>query len=256
MTEQFSQGQASAASVVAGWIILIFDVAALVFGAVMLAWAIQQLNYKGEEWGLVGVLVFGGSALLIQLVLLAGTIWLVRAARRLARWTRTAALLSIIAAILLDGAALGCVFYEPSQQQQAFAEKSVLYQSGLRDAVLSRDVARAGRILDQHPGAISETDYEDNDVLHLAVRAADKPMVEMLLARGADVNSAHWDGPTPLHLAVDRNSVAIARLLLDKGARVNDKDYSGKSARDRAEAGGNKAMIELLTSRSLGPGTQ
>ena len=248
MNDQPSREQLSVASVAVIAIILCFNVAALLFSAVMLGWAVQQLHYEGEQWGLFGVMIFGGFGFPVQLLLLAATIWLVCWARRLAKWIRLAALLSIIVAILLDTAALGCVFYSPYQHKQAFVQKNALYRSGLREAVLNRDVTRASRILDQNPAAISERDYEGNSVLLLAVRGRDKLMVEMLLGRGANPNSGHWDGTMPLHLAADRNAVEIARLLLDNGARVNEEDRSGRTALARAKAAGSKAMIELLAS--------
>jgi ankyrin repeat protein len=250
MSDQSSREQSSGPSVALGGTLLFFNVAAIVFSAAMLGWALQELRSEGERWGLVVVLLFAGSGMLVQFLLLAMTIWLVCSARRLARWIRLAAMLAIIVAVLLDGAALGCVAYSPYQHKQTFVQQNALYQSGLREAVLARDVARAARSLDQDPAAVRENDFEGNSALLLAVRGADQPMVEMLLQRGADPNSGHWDGTTPLHLAADRNAVEIARLLLDKGARVNEEDHSGKTALNRAKAAGSQGVIDLVVSRN------
>jgi ankyrin repeat protein len=231
---------------VPGRILLSFNLAAVVFGATMLGWGIHELHHEGERWGLVGVMLLGGVGMLVQFVLLTLT---VLAGGRPALRIRLASLLSILLAILLDGASLGCAFYEPYRHERAFIQKSAMYQSGLREAVLSRDVTRARGILEANPDVISETDYEGYSSLLLAVRGGDQSMVEMLIARGASPHSGHWDGTMPLHVAADRNAVEIARLLLDKGARVNQEDHFGKTALARAKAADAQAMIALLAGR-------
>ena len=57
-------------------------------------------------------------------------------------------------------------------------------------------------------------------VLHLHFRKRSKRLVEMLIARGADVNANSTKG-TPLHRAARGNSVKCIRLLLEHGADVS-----------------------------------
>src|ERR1035438_5342413 len=65
----------------------------------------------------------------------------------------------------------------------------------------------------------------------------DLPMVELLLAHGADVRGADKSGATPLHLAVDRGYQALAALLVERGAEVNVRDKAGSAPLDEARAG-------------------
>ena len=54
--------------------------------------------------------------------------------------------------------------------------------------------------------------------------ASTKEIVELLIAKGADVNAKSSDGSTPLHDAAYYGRTVIAELLIAKGADVNAKD--------------------------------
>lgn len=58
--------------------------------------------------------------------------------------------------------------------------------------------------------------------LHVAVETGRRPMVDLLLKAGADVNGKNdaYDGWSPLLLSIDRRHVAIQRALRKRGARV------------------------------------
>jgi ankyrin repeat protein len=59
--------------------------------------------------------------------------------------------------------------------------------------------------------------------IHLAVQADQRPVVELLLARGASINATATNGLTPLHVAVQQNNPAMAEFLLSRGAKVDMK---------------------------------
>ena len=54
-----------------------------------------------------------------------------------------------------------------------------------------------------------------------------KEVVELLIAKGADVNAKNDGGYTPLHQAAINGHKEIAELLIEKGANVNAKDGIG-----------------------------
>ena len=62
--------------------------------------------------------------------------------------------------------------------------------------------------------------------LHFAVGKGHKEIVELLIAKGADVNAKTDDGVTPLYFATTKE---IAELLIAEGADVNAKSESGIS---------------------------
>jgi ankyrin repeat protein len=86
----------------------------------------------------------------------------------------------------------------------------------------------------------------DRGALHAAAAAGAAPVVELLLAAGADVDGRDRDtGRTPLHTAVaalvcgtDDGVAAVVTLLLTAGADVNATTNDGASALDIARVAG------------------
>jgi ankyrin repeat protein len=94
-----------------------------------------------------------------------------------------------------------------------------------------------------------EVDAKDTDgstSLHRAAAFARKDVAELLLAKGADVNAKSYYGNTPLHDAVMRGQKDMAELLLAKGADVNAKGNSGFTPLHYAP---DKDMAELLLAK-------
>ena len=66
--------------------------------------------------------------------------------------------------------------------------------------------------------------------LYHAVIYDHKETVELLIAKGADVNARTGNGFTPLHWGSDNKE--IAELLIAEGADVNTKDAAGMTPLD------------------------
>lgn len=71
--------------------------------------------------------------------------------------------------------------------------------------------------------------------LHLAVELHDKTSVKLLLSRGANVDSAMFNGCTPLHLAVGRQDAEVANLLCQSGADTMLRNMEDETALDLAD---------------------
>jgi ankyrin repeat protein len=65
--------------------------------------------------------------------------------------------------------------------------------------------------------------FNELSPLHLAARHGKVKAAEVLLAKGAKVNEATWNGYQPLHQAAAAGQVAIIELLLEKKADINAK---------------------------------
>jgi len=54
-------------------------------------------------------------------------------------------------------------------------------------------------------------------------------VVQLLLEKGADIESKDTDGQTPLSWAAQDGCEAVVQLLLEKGADIESKDTDGQT---------------------------
>jgi uncharacterized protein len=73
-------------------------------------------------------------------------------------------------------------------------------------------------------------------------------MVELLVARGADVNRRLPDGRTPLFAAAEAGDIRVIKALADRGARLNDLVLDD-TALDAAEQNGHIPAARVLHAR-------
>ena len=81
-----------------------------------------------------------------------------------------------------------------------------------------------------HGANVHFQDYEGDTPLHEAVLSERLHTVEWLLKCGADINARNTTGVTPLMLAVSGKNGAITPLLLSHGANPNVQDTKGNTA--------------------------
>lgn len=65
--------------------------------------------------------------------------------------------------------------------------------------------------------------------LMYAARDGRIDIVQMLVAKGADIELADANHITPLQMAIENENIALARYLLERGANVNSKDDYGRT---------------------------
>ncbi|MEO8661276.1 MAG: ankyrin repeat domain-containing protein [Bryobacteraceae bacterium] len=93
-----------------------------------------------------------------------------------------------------------------------------------------------------------------NTLLNLAVSLKALPLVEALLAAGADVNDGNDRGSTPLHQAAYSNQCAIAAALIEHGADLDAEAHgSGGTPLIAALFWGHREVADLLGHHSLAP---
>jgi ankyrin repeat protein len=85
--------------------------------------------------------------------------------------------------------------------------------------------------------------------LDLAVNRGHKDIVELLIAKGAPLNLRDNRGYTPLLNAVSGGYRDIAQLLLSKGAAIDEKDPMGSTPLLLAALNGQKDIVELLIAK-------
>jgi ankyrin repeat protein len=92
-----------------------------------------------------------------------------------------------------------------------------------------------------------EKEIINNSFIYAA--ATDKmDMVELLISRGVDVNTARKNRETALMGASKYSNLELCRFLVDKGAQKDKKDKNGKTALDYAKERNHnrEALIQLL----------
>ena len=72
-------------------------------------------------------------------------------------------------------------------------------------------------------------------------------IIQLLLEKGASVNSMDTTGRTPLSHAAEKGAVEVVRLLLKNGSYIESKDTEGRTPLSYAVANpNNNATVELL----------
>jgi ankyrin repeat protein len=93
---------------------------------------------------------------------------------------------------------------------------------------------------------VDKKDYRGYTALFTAAQWGWKDIAELLIAKGANVNTIGGDPRTPLYQAAEGNRIELVKLLIAKGANVNTENYLPLYG---AAASGNKEMVELLIAK-------
>ncbi len=98
---------------------------------------------------------------------------------------------------------------------------------------INRDYSDVFNVLVTHVVDVNKKiDQNDNTLLHYAVSCGQKDMVELLLAKEADVNAKNRLGMTPLHEAARHRYTELFDLLVSNGADPNITDEHNKTPHD------------------------
>ncbi|XP_048251786.1 uncharacterized protein LOC124123099 [Haliotis rufescens] len=92
---------------------------------------------------------------------------------------------------------------------------------------------------------ITLTDDDNDNILHLACRGGNKPLVEYILPK-TDINIRGNIGRTPLMNAAWIGNKAVFDLLVSKGADITQTDDDNDNILHLACRGGNKSLVEYL----------
>ncbi|MCF7806301.1 MAG: ankyrin repeat domain-containing protein [Simkaniaceae bacterium] len=108
-----------------------------------------------------------------------------------------------------------------------------------------RDHLDLVRFLLSKGAKVNTKDRDGNTVIHAAARKGG-PIMEALIRAGADPDAMNKDGRTPLSLATGVGHLDSVNLLLSKGAKVNTKDRDGNTALHVVVSRGGPIMEALI----------
>jgi len=116
-------------------------------------------------------------------------------------------------------------------------------------AVKDGDLEAVKSLMDGDPALVHARDANKSTPLHWAAWKGHAPIVEALVAAGADLHAHsendHW-GTTPLHAAAHGNQRAAAAALIRLGADVNAVKPSGSGTPLAETRAHNAAAVAKL----------
>jgi ankyrin repeat protein len=114
------------------------------------------------------------------------------------------------------------------------------------NAVDASDVDKAKTLLQANPKLIGAVSDQGWPLLLIASQHGSKPMVELLLSSGADVNAKNSSGEVALDYAALHGHKEIVQILLDHHADVNIKNDAGATPLSAAMSAGKSDIVALL----------
>ena len=116
----------------------------------------------------------------------------------------------------------------------------------LQEACQRGDLAEATRLLEKYPAFVNSSPGDSGwTLLHKAADSGNKPIAELLISKGANVD-AHLGGRWPLHVAAKSGKVDVAALLIAKGATIDVRDSFKHTPLHLAARYGTAELVELL----------
>ena len=123
----------------------------------------------------------------------------------------------------------------------------------LIEATLIGDAGTLRKLLEKGADVQTRRKRKDSDrnetLLHLAAMGCHRPVIQLLLEKGADIDAIDKSGYTALHHGVTHQHQAIVRHLLDEGADTEIRTGVGEASLHISTKSGDKAIAQLLLER-------
>lgn len=104
------------------------------------------------------------------------------------------------------------------------------FAQDIHQAIHQGELEKIKTMLTKNPDLLEARNSDNLTPLHLASSSGNKPIVQFLIDRGADLHAGDNEGSNALHHAAGNGHMDIIQLLIDKGADLNIKDKNGMTA--------------------------
>ncbi|MBK7660562.1 MAG: CDP-diacylglycerol--serine O-phosphatidyltransferase [Betaproteobacteria bacterium] len=138
--------------------------------------------------------------------------------------------------------------------QRVRAEAQEKQYRGIREAIEAGDVTALSRMLVETPPDTRVG--EGRTLLMVAVEETNLPAIELMIARGASIDSRDERGLTALGLAAEMGFQEALEVLVAAGADPNIPDQGGLTALDIAEEHGSHDLAAVLLKAGARPGRE
>jgi ankyrin repeat protein len=152
------------------------------------------------------------------------------------------------------GFCLLCIVFLMSWVDYLFAMDSPIGTSrnkNLITAIKTNNIEMVKRVLTSgaDPNA---RDFDENGLrlLNIAAAIGSKPIVELLLKYGAEIDAKSGGHQTALMEAASRGHLDIVSLLLQRGSDPSATDFDGFTALEGAAHGGHENIVALLLKKN------
>lgn len=143
-------------------------------------------------------------------------------------------------------AILLAVYHRHPELTEIFAELGARFD--VFEASATGRLERVDELTRDNPGLVDAVAADGFFPLGLAAFFGHRAVVELLLVRGADVNTraANPMQVAAIHAAVARRDAQIVRLLVERGADVNARQQAGFTPLHEAARHGGEDIVDLL----------
>ena len=117
-------------------------------------------------------------------------------------------------------------------------------------ALLDGNSTSVNSLLSFSPKLAFIKDTKGRHPAHVAASKGYVEIMEILLSKGADIESIDKEKRTPMHYAAEAGSKPMVQFLLAKGALATAEDKNRKTPKDMANMNGHGEIIEIIKENS------
>lgn len=123
----------------------------------------------------------------------------------------------------------------------------------LTRAIETGDVEAVRSHLDEHADALSAPDEDGQPPLHVALQEGCREIVELLLQRGAAIETLGYHGWHPLHIPASLGNLELVDLCLAHGADIEARSHTGQTPLHKAASSRSVAVVRRLLEAGADP---